>query len=72
MIKVLFDLKKEYYFNSLYPFYKELAGDPDYDLWINIGKDQKRFLGLFLVSNKKRVYSNLEKQGYKLTDVKHQ
>lgn len=70
MIKVLFDLKKEYYFNSLYPLYKELANDSDYDLWINVGKDQKRFLGLFLISNKKRVHSELEKQGYKITDIK--
>ncbi len=67
-IKVLFDLKKEYYFNSLYPLYKELSKDPDYDLWINIGKDQKRFLGIFLFSNKKRLQSTLEKQGYKVTD----
>jgi len=68
MIKVLFDLKKEYYFNSLYPLYRELADDPDYDLWINIGKDERRFLGIFLISEKNRIGSNLEKQGYKITD----
>ncbi|MCK5077662.1 MAG: CDP-glycerol glycerophosphotransferase family protein, partial [Calditrichia bacterium] len=68
MIKVLFDLKKEYYFNSLYPLYKELAKDPEYDLWMNIGNDQKRFLGIFLISNKKRVKSELEQKDYKITD----
>ncbi|KAA3619693.1 MAG: CDP-glycerol glycerophosphotransferase [Calditrichaeota bacterium] len=68
MIKVLFDLKKEYYFNSLYPLYRELARDPNYDLWINIGKDQKRFLGIFLISEKNRIASRLESEGYKLTD----
>ncbi len=68
MIKVLFDLKKEYYFNSLYPLYKELAKDPNYDLSINIGKDQKRFLGIFLISEKGRITGRLEKEGYKLTD----
>ncbi|MCB9503062.1 MAG: CDP-glycerol glycerophosphotransferase family protein [Deferribacteres bacterium] len=68
MIKVLFDLKKEYYFNSLYPLYRELAKDPNYDLWINIGKDQKRFLGIFLISEKSRIAARLEQEGYKLTD----
>lgn len=70
MIKVLFDLKKEYYFNSLYPLYKQLEEDPDYDLWVNIGQDHKRFLGIFLLSNKKRVRSELEEQGYKVTEQK--
>ncbi|MDZ7860054.1 MAG: CDP-glycerol glycerophosphotransferase family protein [Candidatus Krumholzibacteriota bacterium] len=68
MIKVLFDLKKEYYFNSLYPLYRELEKDPNYDLYIRIGKDQKRFLWIFLLSEKKRIASRLEREGYKLTD----
>jgi len=63
MLKTLFDLKKEYYFNSLFPLYQELAKDPEYDLWIRIGKDQKRFLGIFLISEKSRIASNLEKKG---------
>ena len=68
MKKVLFDLKKKYYLNSLYPLYKELEKDLNYDLYINIGSDQKRFLGIFLISNKKRVKSELEKKGFKVTD----
>ena len=68
MIKTLFDLKKEYYFNSLFPLYQELAKDPEYDLWIRIGKDQKRFLGIFLISEKNRIASNFEKKGYKITE----
>ena len=67
-IKVLFDLKKEYYLNSLYPLYKELEEDSRYDLWINVGSDQKRFLGIFLLSNKKRVKAELELKGFKVTD----
>lgn len=67
MIKVLFDLKKEYYFNSLFPLYQELAKDARYDLWLTIGKDQRRFLGIFLISEKKRIQSNLERQGYQIT-----
>ncbi|HQO10085.1 MAG TPA: hypothetical protein PLK90_08770 [Clostridiales bacterium] len=36
-IKVLFDLKKEYYFNWLYPLYKELAMDDRYEISFRIG-----------------------------------
>lgn len=70
MIKVLFDLKKEYYFNSLYPVLKYFQEDPVYDVHINIGSDQTRKFGIFFTSNKKRVQKNLEKQGYKVSDEK--
>ncbi len=70
MIKVLFDLKKEYYFNSLYPLIKELKNDSNYDIYLNIGKDQKRVFGIFLKSNKKRLKTDLERQGYRITDQK--
>ncbi|KAA3615696.1 MAG: CDP-glycerol glycerophosphotransferase [Calditrichaeota bacterium] len=68
MIKVLFDLKKEYYFNSLYPIYKELKKDPDYDIYFNIGKDQKRFLGLFLIEQKNEIEERLKEHNLKFTD----
>jgi hypothetical protein len=68
MIKVLFDLKKEYYFNSLFPIYKELKKDPDYDIYFNIGKDQKRFLGLFLIQQKNEIEQRLKKHNLKFTD----
>ncbi len=70
MKKILFDLKKEYYFNSLFPIYKELKKDPNYDIYFNIGKDQKRFLGIFLLSQKNNITDNLQKKGLKLTDEK--
>lgn len=68
MIKVLFDLKKEYYFTSLFPLYRELSRDPGYDISLHIGEDQRRFLGLFLISEKKRILSDLEKKGYRVTE----
>lgn len=68
MIKVLFDLKKEYYLNSLFPLYKELAKDPNYDLYLKVGKDQKRFLGIFLMSKKNKIEKKMIEDGYKLTD----
>ncbi|MEA1972777.1 MAG: CDP-glycerol glycerophosphotransferase family protein, partial [Candidatus Cloacimonadota bacterium] len=68
MIRVLFDLKKQYYLNSLKPVYDELANDSDYDIYLNIGNDQRRFLGIFLISEKKNIADRLINQGYKLTD----
>lgn len=67
MIKVLFDLKKEYYLNSLYPMYLELSKDPKYDIYFHVGKDHKRFLGIFLISQTKRIVERLKKQGLRVT-----
>ncbi|MCF7793942.1 MAG: CDP-glycerol glycerophosphotransferase family protein [Candidatus Cloacimonetes bacterium] len=67
MIKVLFDLKKEYYFNSLYPMYLELSKDPKYDIYFHVGKDHKRWLGIFLISQTKEIETKLKKQGLKIT-----
>ncbi len=66
--RILFDLKKEYYFNSLQPLYSAMHNDPDYDLWIRVGKDQHRFLGLFLVSNRSRIEKDLLNKGFQVTD----
>jgi len=65
--KILFDLKKEYYLNSLYPLYKEMSKDSNYDLQIRVGADQHRFLGIFLISNKSKIERNLVKKGFKVT-----
>lgn len=70
MKKILFDLKKKYYFNSLFPIYKELEKDSNYNIYFNIGKDQKRFLGIFLLSQKNEIAKSLQKKGLKLTDKK--
>ena len=68
MIKVLFDLKKEYYFNSLFPLYNELRKDPDYDIQFHVGKDEKRFLGIFLIPQKNQIEKRLTGKGLKITD----
>jgi len=65
-IKVLFDLKKEYYFNSLYPLYKEMVKDEKYDISFYIGKDEKRFLGIFLISQKGKIEEKLKSQNFKI------
>ena len=68
MIKVLFDLKKEYYFNSLQPVYEELRKDPEYDIQFYVGKDEKRFLGIFLLPQRKQIEERLTKLGLKITN----
>lgn len=68
MKKILFDLKKEYYFNSLQPLYSVMSSDPEYDLWIRVGKDQHRFLGIFLVSNRSRIERELRDKGFQITE----
>ena len=68
MIKVLFDLKKEYYFTSLYPVYKELSKDPNYDIYFYVGKDHKRFLGIFLIKQRSEIEDRLKKKGLKITE----
>jgi len=68
MIKVLFDLKKEYYLNSLQPVYEEMKKDPEYDIQFYVGKDEKRLLGIFLLPQKKQIEERLIKMGLKITD----
>ncbi|MCD6589142.1 MAG: CDP-glycerol glycerophosphotransferase family protein [Candidatus Fermentibacteraceae bacterium] len=68
MKKILFDLKKQYYFNSLYPLYRVLKQDPRYDLWIRSGKDQHRYLGIFMVSNREKIQDELRSRGFQVTD----
>ncbi len=67
MKRILFDLKKEYYLNSLLPLYQAMAEDPSYDLHIRVGSDQHRYLGVFLVSNRKRIERDLEEAGFAVT-----
>lgn len=68
MYKALFDLKKQYYFNSLFPLYQEMNKDNKYDIYFRVGKDQKRFLGIFLISQKNEIKKRLRSKGYKLTE----
>lgn len=65
--KILFDLKKEYYLNSLLPLYEVMAEDPDYELWIRSGSDSHRYMGIFPVSNRKRIEKSLRERGFRIT-----
>jgi CDP-glycerol glycerophosphotransferase (TagB/SpsB family) len=68
MLKVLFDLKKEYYFNSLFPLFREMKNDNNYDIYFRVGKDHRRFLGIFLIPQKKEIETKLQKMGLQITE----
>lgn len=66
--KVLFDMKKEYYLNSLYPLYEVMKSDSDYDIWFNVGKNDRRKLGIIPVSDRKKIEEKLSSQGLQVTE----
>jgi hypothetical protein len=68
MIKVLFELKKKYYFNSLYPLYKEMVKDPEYDIYFTLGKDHEKFLGIFNIDQKKETMRELAEHNLRFVD----
>lgn len=66
-IKVLFEIVQEYYWPAMEPIYQVLAEDNNYDLYVKIGTNQKRFFGLFLMSQKKRIENQYCKRHYKVS-----
>lgn len=68
MIRVLFDLKKEYYLNSLEPLYRLMEKDPRYDVWIRAGSDRRAYCKIWTVSGRSRIQSDLEQRGYRVTE----
>ncbi|MBN2460077.1 MAG: CDP-glycerol glycerophosphotransferase family protein, partial [Candidatus Cloacimonetes bacterium] len=68
MIKVLFEVEMVYHLGSLLPFYRELSRDSDYDIRFHLGKNQKRVLGFWLISERPQLTEELTEQGFKLTD----
>ncbi len=68
MIRLLFDLEHEYYWPAMEPIYEVMSKEPDYDLWMRIGPNHTRFLGLFLIPHKSEIEDNFRKKGIKITD----
>lgn len=66
MYKVLFELTQEYYLPSFIPIYKEMQGDPEFDIYFRIGPNQKRYFGVFLIKQKKKIEKKLQKQDLKI------
>jgi hypothetical protein len=68
-IKILFDIVQEYYWPSMEPIYKVLSKDDRYELSIKIGSNQKRFLGIFLLSQKAKIEQKYRDKGFAITGV---
>lgn len=68
MHKILFELTQEYYLPSFLPIYRHMKDDKDFDIYFRVGPNQKRFLGIFLLKQKKRIEADLHKMGIKTTD----
>ncbi|MBN1579029.1 MAG: CDP-glycerol glycerophosphotransferase family protein [Chitinispirillaceae bacterium] len=69
MIKVLFELVHEYYWPAMEPVYEVLAKDSNYDLWMKIGPNHTRFLGIFLIPQKSMIEAGFRDKGMKITDT---
>jgi hypothetical protein len=67
LIQVLFEIVQEYYWPAMEPIYRELSADPKYRCFVKIGPNQKRFFGIFLVSQRKRIEEKYRSQGYNVT-----
>jgi len=66
--RILFDLKKEYYFNSFISILKAFEGDERFEIAFYAGKDDERRWGIFPVSNKKRIEAWLKRDGFRVVD----
>lgn len=70
MIKVLFELKQEYYWTSFLPIINLIKRDKKFDVSIVVGKNEIRKYGFLLVPQKKRIEKHLISKGYKITQKK--
>jgi hypothetical protein len=66
-IRVLFEVVQEYYWPAMAPIFAAMRTDPRYELFLRIGPNQKRFLGLLLVSQQKAIEEKFRRQGFTLT-----
>ncbi len=69
MKKILFYIAQHYYWPSLEPLYEEFKKNNNYDLYIKVGKNQKRILKIFLKSEKKKIETEFENKGFRITDT---
>jgi len=70
MIRVLFFIEQDYYWPSMEPVYRAMAADPQYDLYLQLGENSKRYFYFIIKSQKSRLEIPYRQAGYKLTDEK--
>lgn len=67
---ILFDLNMQYHLNSLFPLYKVMENDPQYDIYFRVGKDPKKVFNLIKISTGEKIARKLIQKGCKLTENK--
>ena len=68
MAKILFYIAQDYYWESLRPIYDEYKTEGKHELFIKVGKNQRRVLKLFLVSDKRKLEEKYKNLGCSVTD----
>ncbi len=66
--KILFEVVQEYYWPAMEHIYNVLAKDDKYDLYLKIGPNHKRFLGIFLFSQKSKIEEKFRQKNFRITD----
>jgi len=66
-IRVLFDVVKEYYWPAMASVYEEYRTDPRYEVFVKVGPNQDRFLGIFLFSRRRHFATRYAAMGCSLT-----
>lgn len=65
--RVLFYLAQEYYWPSMEPIYQVFKKDKNYELFLKLDKNSKRYFFIFLVSQQKKLENKYRALGYKIT-----
>ncbi len=67
MKRILFYIAQDYYWPSLKPVYDEFAETKNYDIQLMAGRNSRRFLGIFLLSQRSKLEEKYTNLGYKIT-----
>ncbi len=62
--KILFDLKKEYYYSSFVSILKAFENDKRFDISFYVGKNDERIFKIFPVYHRRRIEKWINSQGY--------
>lgn len=69
MAKILFYIAQDYYWESLKPIYDEYKTEGKHDLYIRVGKNQRRVFKMFLISDKCKLEQKYKKLAYTVTNL---
>lgn len=65
--RILFDLKKEYYFNCFISILRALEGDDRFEVAFHVGANDERLWGILPVYHRRRIERWLTAAGYTIT-----